>query len=142
MEVYLQQQRKKTHSPQDGPDQQQIEETDEDEDKDHINTESTHGNYTQGGDGGLEDTPPVIIKSSTTMDPQSLTTSQPVQPWVQLENTVDQRISVNDGNEQLNKMLLRRRILFFSLFVMFHFYTKIIWACFLCLNIVGFTFKQ
>ena len=30
---------------------------------------------------------------------------------------------------------------FFSLFVMSHFYTKIIWACFLCLNIVGFTFK-
>jgi len=36
---------------------------------------------------------------------------------------------------------LRRRFLFFSLFVMSHFYTKIIWTCFLCFHFQTITFK-
>ena len=36
---------------------------------------------------------------------------------------------------------LRRRILFFSLFVMSHFYTKTIWTCFLCFHFQTITFK-
>ena len=38
-------------------------------------------------------------------------------------------------------MLLRRRILFFFLFVMSHFYTKNIWTCFLCFHFQTITFK-
>ena len=37
--------------------------------------------------------------------------------------------------------VIKEKDFIFFLFLS-HFYTKIIWACFLCLNIVGFTFKQ
>ena len=38
--------------------------------------------------------------------------------------------------------VIKEKDFIFSLFVMSHFYTKIIWASFLCLNIEGFTFKH
>ena len=37
---------------------------------------------------------------------------------------------------------IKEKDFIYFLFVMSHFYTKIIWASFLCLNIEGFTFKQ